>query len=277
MRLSKFFSILILLLCSTYVHAQSEHVYEDSAILYPADETEENSVIVQAPEETTGYSAINTSPFIMPDTLLVNNNHFIDSDSIRALKNSKSFAYAKNLDSLLKDIKEKQNNQHAEKMESHDNPSALAAFLNSAGLQYILWGVAIVFVLFIVSKLFITGGFFARESAKNKVKVLEEEEEKHVKDRDFDLLIANAVKQKNYRLATRYLYLQLLQKLSGAGVIEFAADKTNSQYIMELAGKSYKQEVAALTLYYDYVWYGEFTIDEIVFEKLQKRFTAFNI
>lgn len=277
MRLHTLLPILILLLCSKYVPAQTEHVYEDSSILYPAEEAGENKVIVQAPEETTEYQPISTSPFQMPDTLLVNNNHFISRDSISTLKNSKPFAYAKNLDSLLKDLKQKQNNQQAEKVESHDSSSSLAAFLNSAGLQYILWGIAILFVLFIVSKLFFTGGFFVRESAKNKIKVLEEEEEKHVNDRDFDLLISNAVKQKNFRLATRYLYLQLLQKLSVAGAIEFAADKTNSEYIKELSGKSFKEEVAALTLYYDYVWYGEFAIDAIVFEKLQKRFTAFTI
>ncbi len=277
MKLRMLLPMLMLLLCSTYVHAQTEHVYEDSAILYPQEEETSTEVIVQAPEETTDYSPVNTSPFVAPDTLLVNNNHFIPGDSAKALKNSRPFAYAKNLDSLLKDLKEKQNSQPAEKVETHDSPSSLAIFLNSSGLQYILWGIAIVFVLFILSKLFLTGGFFVKETTKNKVRVLEEEEEKHVKDRNFDLLIANAVKQQNYRLATRYLYLQLLQKLSGAGVIEFAADKTNSEYIRELTGKSYKAEVAALTVYYDYVWYGEFAIDATQFAKLEKRFTAFNI
>jgi hypothetical protein len=42
--------------------------------------------------------------------------------------------------------------------------------------------------------------------------------------------------------------------------------------LRELTGKAYKQEVAQLTMNYEYVWYGEFAIDNTAFSKLESRF-----
>jgi hypothetical protein len=81
---------------------------------------------------------------------------------------------------------------------------------------------------------------------------------------------------KIYRLATRYLYLQSIQKLNAAGAISFTADKTNSEYLNELTGKPYKPAFTSLTLNYEYVWYGEFLIEEPAFIQLQERFKKFN-
>ena len=93
-----------------------------------------------------------------------------------------------------------------------------------------------------------------------------------MQERNFDAAISRAVSENNYRLAVRYMYLQLLQRLTAAGAIEFAVDKTNTEYLREITGKPYKDEVAELTRYYDYVWYGEFVIDAAAWSKLQSRF-----
>ena len=100
----------------------------------------------------------------------------------------------------------------------------------------------------------------------------DEEELTPVAGRNFDTAIAKAKAEKNYRFAIRYLYLQLLQRLSANGAIEFAADKTNTEYVRELTGKPYKEEVAALTMYYEYAWYGEFGIDEDKYSKIESRY-----
>jgi hypothetical protein len=93
---------------------------------------------------------------------------------------------------------------------------------------------------------------------------------------DFSKLISMALANKNYRLAIRYQYLQLLQKMSLKGIIEFTPDKTNHEYVTELAGKSYKKDFAAITLQYEYAWYGEFEIDEHTYEKVQQVFKKLN-
>ena len=92
---------------------------------------------------------------------------------------------------------------------------------------------------------------------------------------DYDKLIDQSITSKNYRLAIRYLYLKSLQKLTEKGAIIFAVDKTNYQYVRELSGKLYKNTFATLTLNYEYVWYGEFEIDQIIFFKLQTEFKQF--
>lgn len=264
----------ILLLGNLRADAQnnSGRVYVDSSILYP-DETETTA---EEEESSTGeYTEEESSDTYYVDTSLVNNKLALSADSMRALKSLKQFAYAKKLDSLLKDYQEKQNNRNKERRRDN-SPSWLELFFTSPITQVLFWGLAIFFLIFIVSKLFFAGGFFQRPTAKSKA-LPEEEESGLSKDHNYDPLIAKAVNDQNYRMATRYLYLQLLQKLTKAGAIEFAADKTNSEYLRELTGKTYKQEVAALTLNYEYVWYGEFLIDAAGYAKLENRFRKLDI
>ncbi len=267
---SIFISLVLLLLCSVCTHGQDtkKYVYQDSSILYP-----ETINTVAAPKEPVGEINAEKLDTIFIDTSLVPSQHLLSADSVRAIKNAQQFAYAKKLDSLLKDFQKKQQVKYTDKKEE---PSFIDIFFAAALTKIIFWVLAILFIAFIVYKLFFTEGFFQRQTAKSNVSVLEDDDNAHLIIKDYDVLVANVVKQQNYRLATRYLYLQLLQKLTAAGAIEFAADKTNTEYLRELTGKSYKQEAASLTLYYEYVWYGEFAIDANTFSKLESRFKKLN-
>ena len=91
-----------------------------------------------------------------------------------------------------------------------------------------------------------------------------------------DRLIAKAVTNKNYRLAIRYRYLQTLQMLAGNRLLQFSVDKTNYQYVNELRGKPYHNDFAAITLNYEYVWYGNFDISEDVYNKLFTEYKTFH-
>jgi len=263
----KYYIVLLLFVFCCGSSFAQEHVYEDTSIMASENGSTDTEEVIPAPIEE-----ISTGTVAVPDTVLRNNGRSLSYDSLLKLKDEKRFAYAKKLDSLLKAQKAQKEKPRQQPLLQDDEPSALAKLFNSRGFQYVLWGAAILFVLFIVYKLFSTGSFLAKDSRPNNVNIVTAEEEKHVKDRDFDRLINNAVKQQNYRLATRYLYLQLLQKLSLAGAIDFAADKTNSEYLREITGKTYKEDVAMLTRYYEYVWYGEFAIDENQYRVLAEKF-----
>jgi hypothetical protein len=67
-----------------------------------------------------------------------------------------------------------------------------------------------------------------------------------------------------------------LQKLSGSGLLQFSADKTNYQYVNELHGKPYQNDFAAITLNYEYVWYGKFEIGEDVYNRLFSDYKSFH-
>ena len=93
---------------------------------------------------------------------------------------------------------------------------------------------------------------------------------------DPDTLLRNAIKNRNYRLAVRYLYLQVLGKLAERKLIEINSNKTNYEYVNEVRKHKFANEFASLTLKYEYVWYGEYPVDEKLFEQIQGSFHQFN-
>ena len=55
-------------------------------------------------------------------------------------------------------------------------------------------------------------------------------------------------------------------------LIEWHADKTNTDYLYEIHSKSVREEFSYLSYLYNYIWYGEFEMDENSFLKAQNRF-----
>jgi hypothetical protein len=93
---------------------------------------------------------------------------------------------------------------------------------------------------------------------------------------NFDAEIENAVAKHNYRFAVRLLYLKCLKQLSDAGLIKWEIDKTNTQYIYELQNAAQRSEFGLLTRQFEYVWYGEFLIDNQVYSTIANSFRDFN-
>lgn len=268
--------IAVLLFSSVWAGAQdNNYVYRDTAILYADSLEAATNTAIKA----TGALALDENETdesyvgYLPDTVISNNNLVIETDSVKALKNQKPFAYAKNLDSLLIAYQQSlQKNQ----LSSKNKMSWLERFLLSPFTQYFFWLLAVVFVAVILFKLFFAEGFFQRSYAKAVVTAMPDESGHLSNNADYDKLITLAVSKGNYRAAVRYHYLQTLQKLTLKGIIQFAPDKTNYQYVNEMSGKLYKTAFASLTLHYEYVWYGEFEIDDIIFGALQNKFKQFN-
>lgn len=92
----------------------------------------------------------------------------------------------------------------------------------------------------------------------------------------YEKSIADAVQQKNYRMAVRLLYLQALANLSMQGIIQFGQDKTNSEYLAQLYHTAYYKDFFKLTRSFEYTWYGQFLLTPTAFEMLQKDFKTFN-
>ena len=206
---------------------------------------------------------------VAADTLFIENNLTVAKDSISILKKEQGFEYADSLDSRLKAW---------QKMEAIKQPPPksnwLIDLLSSKITMYVFWGIAICFVAFILYNLLLTQGLFKKRYARTKIDTIPNKEE-ILTEADYDKLIAAAAVNKDYRLGVRYLYLQCLQLLITKGLVTPAADKTNYQYVHELYGKSYKNDFAALTLNYEYIWYGEFAIDETAYIRISKHFKQF--
>ncbi len=267
-----FISILAILFCSLGALAQeNNYVYEDTSIL-EKDSIEAAARVIELGREEAGAPEGDEADENVTDTSLKFNQLAINPDSIRALKNLKSLADAKNLDSLLLAYQQKHENEE----DRPKNRSLLERIFSSDITRYFFWMLAAVFVAFVLYKLFFTQGFFQRSYAKSNVTRLEDESNELSKTADYAKLVALAVSKANYRLAIRYHYLQTLQKLTLKGLIQFASDKTNYEYVRELSGKSFKNDFAALTLNYEYVWYGAFEVNETIFNTIQNKFNQFN-
>ncbi len=109
--------------------------------------------------------------------------------------------------------------------------------------------------------------------SKEKPEVFFTEEEEIIKTKDIRKLINKSLENKDYRLAVRYYYLLILKRLTLSHLIEYEFDKTNSDYIAEITSENVNQNFIKATLLYDYIWYGNFTVTEKDFMKIQNIFT----
>jgi len=239
--------------------------------------------------QATDSSGVVTEEITLPESLgdtVLNRYEFKSDDSIEIYKRDKDFAYMKYLDSLLRKTKgltvdtfsagtgssgsERQARQSSRRV----NVPAVNIFGNPV-VKIILWIAAIFLIGYIIYKLFLGENFFRRDRTYKNISDTQKEEE--ITDASaYDKLVAQAVANGNYRLAIRYLYLQTLQKLSGSGLLQFSADKTNYQYVTELRGKPYQNDFAAITLNYEYVWYGKFDINEDIYKRLSGEYRSFH-
>ncbi|KGO90093.1 hypothetical protein [Flavobacterium suncheonense] len=147
---------------------------------------------------------------------------------------------------------------------------------NATAFEIILKTLAVLVVLFVVYlivKAIINkeGGWIFGKSSKKKIKIAEFQEE-DIHNIDFKTIIEKSKSANNYRLSIRYYYLWLLKRMSDSHIIEWDIEKTNSDYLYEIQRNSLKEEFQYLSYIYDYSWYGEFTIDEALFQKAEKAF-----
>lgn len=136
-------------------------------------------------------------------------------------------------------------------------------------LPYIIAGL----VLFFLIKFFLkvnTRNILEGKTNKSIVNLSDEEE--LIRDKDLPSLIQKAITDKNYQLAVRYYYLLLLKNLSEKELISWQQEKTNEDYIKELSSTKFNNDFEQLTYLYDYVWYGEFLIDEVAFIQVETKF-----
>jgi len=92
---------------------------------------------------------------------------------------------------------------------------------------------------------------------------------------DYDKEIAAAIAAQNFRLATRLMYLRTLRELSDRGLIQYKNERTNSDYLFQLAGTSFYNDFFRLTRDFEYTWYGEFALSTEAFAIVQKDFSSF--
>lgn len=251
-KLSYHFLLLLAgLLFSFNIHAQDTTGTANDAA--PPDQ-EYDSVVEE--ETATFY----------PDTL---KREFrpIAYDSVQTVNADKGFYYKRYMDSLLRATQFK-----PQRPRRTVNLSGTNFFSSIFGI--IFWILAIGLFGYLVYRLFLSNSSFLSRNRKNVAADITVAQEEAISDPDS--LLQHAIKSGNYRLAVRYLYLESLKRLSEKKFIEINTNKTNYEYVTEVRRHKFANEFASLTLQYEYVWYGEYPVDERLFVQIQSGFTQFN-
>ena len=212
-------------------------------------------------------------------------------DSVYAINNDKGFYYKTYLDSLLREYQlklkkiEDRNRKDslrrdslikAGKIRPEDRERDInfndGIFNSPLGILFLV--AAIGLFVFILFKFFLSNSYFFSRNRRNISADITTSVDENAND--LDSLLRNAIKNGNYRLAVRYLYLQSLELLAERKFIEINSNKTNYEYVNELRKHRFANDFASLTLQYEYVWYGEYPVGISLFEQIQDGFTRFN-
>ncbi len=138
--------------------------------------------------------------------------------------------------------------------------------------------IVLIIVLILTIKYFLkvnTNTIISGKTEKAKVVITEDEE--IISNKNINELISKAVSQENYRLAVRYYYLLVLQKLNERELIVWEQQKTNEDYIKEIKEQTISLKFKDLTRLYDFVWYGNFEINQIEFAKVESNFNKLTL
>ncbi len=140
----------------------------------------------------------------------------------------------------------------------------------------ILGIILILFVLYKIVKAFVNeegNWIFGRKS--DKIEITSHDLEQNILQTDFQVLVKQAIENKQYRWAIRYYYLWSLKSLAQNNKIEWHFEKTNLDYLNELENKELKSQFGYLSYLYNYCWYGEFNLDEQEFKAGEFTFKNF--
>lgn len=132
--------------------------------------------------------------------------------------------------------------------------------------------VVIVLIYLIAKALSKQEGMWIFGKNANKKTIFYSDAEKNIHLLDFEKLIKESIEAGEKRIAVRYYYLWLLKVMAQHRYIEWDIEKTNSDYLYELQQPAHKEEFNYLSYLYNYIWYGEFEIDDTIFGKTENRF-----
>ncbi len=138
-------------------------------------------------------------------------------------------------------------------------------------LLYVLGAVLIVICIIKIFQINVREVFYGRSDVS---RLNFEELEDQIDTLDFEKLLQEAIQNQDFRLAVRLVYLRTLKALSDTHLIDWAPGKTNYEYLNELKGDALQNPFRELSYYFDYAWYGDFEVDEVLYDKATARYNT---
>lgn len=118
-------------------------------------------------------------------------------------------------------------------------------------------------------------GVVSRRGARAAATALPDEEA--LPAPDLQARLDAAVAALDYRRAVRLTYLLALRRLADARRVAWRLDKTNHEYLDELADPALREAFARLTYVFDYAWYGHFPVSAAAYERARRAAAALDL
>ena len=146
--------------------------------------------------------------------------------------------------------------------------TGILGFLVSA-LPYLIILAVVGLLVWLFMRIDLAGSPLKKDSLN---KVILSDEQEIIETQNIQELIDAALKAQNYRLAVRFYYLLLLQKLAQKDIIDWQVQKTNADYVYEIKNEVLRTDFTRLTRIYDFIWYGNFEVSQNAFSKAEQEF-----
>lgn len=252
-RVSRIFIYILLLLMPAMAVAQDEEevIAIDSVAVAPDEDgyQEEEREIAPAPPELRS----------VPDT------------AVDRLKKDEAFVYA-NDPAYWTKTKEKEDDKPRRRSKGFwDHFYEFFSGKTARTVIYIILGVILVLIIYRIA---VVNNLFMTPASRKRIEDTEEPDTE-IDDNNLEAKIRQAIQERNYRSATRFMYLKTLRSLNEKGWIRYHAQATNNEYITQVHHYGAGNEFRFLTHVYEYVWYGEFALTEEQFSKVQQNFQHF--
>lgn len=137
-------------------------------------------------------------------------------------------------------------------------------------LLFMIFTSALVYVIIRLLKVSTFRIFYGSRAGKPIEPVVEQE---NIHEMDFEQRLREATEEKNYRLAIRLYYLWSLKMLADANHLHWEPGKTNHDYLRELKASPLNGGFRQLSYYFEYAWYGNFSVTAELFARVNGIFT----
>lgn len=155
-----------------------------------------------------------------------------------------------------------------------DNYSSEATRQYFTDLKYFMYGalalILIIVIYFLVRNKRKAAGFEVKPISLDTI----EDIAQNVHEVDLDAMLKQALEKNDYRLALRINFLIIIKLLSKHGKINWAKEKTNWEYHMELKEKLLADRFREIIISFESFWYGEHLLSEYHYHQAAPLFKA---
>ena len=181
----------------------------------------------------------------------------------------------KDLDySEKKQPEEEEEDVNPEREEAETSSGAFNFSIGTAG-KVILYGIAILVLVFIIVKLIGGNVFISNPSSRKDLRHTIESLDEEIRETDLERFLREAISKQQYKLAVRIYYLMILKELTLRNWIDWRKEKTNREYILEMSVRRGFENFPTVTRVFESAWYGENDITSDQYQKIVPPFQEF--